>query len=60
MKNTFILKETIEYGKHLNLDIIMVKDDRYVACKWEEKKYAEKYGFTFVGTVAQLAKKIRR
>lgn len=48
------LEETIKYAKDFNYDIIMVKGGKYVAGTWDEQKYAEKNGWEFVGTVAQL------
>lgn len=48
------LEETIKYAKDFNYDIIMVKNGKYVAGTWDEQKYAEKNGWEFVGTVAQL------
>lgn len=48
------LIERIEYAKEMGHDIIMVKNDRYMSGSWDEKEYAEKRGFAFVGTVAQL------
>lgn len=48
------LIDRIEYAKKMGHDIIMVKNDRYMSGNWNEKEYAEKCGFEFVGTVAQL------
>ncbi len=48
------LNERIEYAKEMQHDIIMAKGDRYVSGTWDEQAHAEKLGFEFVGTVAQL------
>lgn len=48
------LTERINYAKTMGHDIIMVKDDRYVSGTWDEQAHAEKLGYKFVGTVADL------
>lgn len=48
------LKERVEYAKEMSHDIIMVKNGNYVSGSWDEQTRAEKLGFEFVGTVAQL------
>ena len=48
------LKERINFTKEMQHDIIMVKDNRYISGTWDEQARAEKLGFEFVGTVAQL------
>ena len=54
------LEERIQYAKEENHDIILVKDGRYVSGTWDEKEYAEKHGFEFVGTVAQLWRELNK
>ena len=51
MKN---LNERVEFAKEMGHDIIMVKDGKYMSGSWDEQAYAEKRGFEFVGTVAEL------
>ena len=48
------LKDRVEYAKEMNHDIIMAKNGTYVSGTWDEQTRAEKLGFEFVGTVAQL------
>ena len=48
------LKERVEYAKDMNHGIIMAKNGTYVSGTWDEQTRAEKLGFEFVGTVAQL------
>ena len=48
------LTERVEFAKEMGHDIVMVKNGRYVSGSWDEQNHAEKLGFEFVGTVAQL------
>lgn len=48
------LNERVEFAKEMGHDIIMVKDGKYMSGSWDEQAYAEKRGFEFVGTVAEL------
>lgn len=57
---TTALKERIEYAKEMQHDIIMVKEGRYISGTWDEKVYAEKHGFEFVGTVAELWREMHK
>lgn len=48
------LDERIQFAKEEDHDIILVKNGKYMSGSWDEKEYAEKRGWEFVGTVAQL------
>jgi hypothetical protein len=48
------LNERIQFAKEEDHDIILVKNGKYMSGSWDEKEYAEKRGWKFVGTVAQL------
>ncbi len=53
--------ETNEYKRKFEfeeLSVIMEKDGAFLAGTWGEKDYAESRGWTYVGTVAGLAREL--